>query len=118
MMEFTAELIVAVVSAAISLALDVVPGLAERWEALPKEAKRFAWLIGCLVVGLVPWLMACVGIQFWVIVGCTVIGLAESLELGFLAYFASQATHGLFKAGYEIIVAPGLPGNDSDEPLL
>ena len=114
-MEFTPEFIVAVVAAAISLALDVVPGLKERWEALPKEVKRFAWLIGCLTVGLVPWALACFGIPFWVMVACTAAGLAQRLELGFTAYFVSQSTHGLFKAGYKIAVAPESPGTDSEE---
>lgn len=101
--ELTPELIVAVVAAGIALALDVIPGLSAKWEALPKEVKRFTWLVACLLVGLIPWVLTCLlDVPFWVVVVCTPEGLLDVLGLGMLAYFASQSAHGLVELGRQI----------------
>jgi multisubunit Na+/H+ antiporter MnhB subunit len=94
-MELTAELVVTVVAAALALAFDLVPGLKQRWEALDREVKRFSWLLGCLVVGLVPWALACVGVTSLFTVACTAEGLVGALQVAFSAYFAGQFTHGV-----------------------
>ena len=54
-MSLTPDFVVSVVAGAIALALEVVPGLTERWESLPAELRRFAWLLGCVLVGVAPW---------------------------------------------------------------
>lgn len=94
--ELTPQLVVGVVSAVISLILDVVPGLSGMWEALPREVKRFAWLIGCLLVGVGSWILTCVfNVGFCVVVVCTTAGLLDALGVAFAAYFSSQAVHGV-----------------------
>ena len=97
----TSAWIVAVVSAVLALLLEVIPGLRVRWEALTWEAKRFAWLIGCVVMGASPFVLGCLTGHFGIEVGaatfvgsCTVDTLARGMEVGAIAYFASQATHG------------------------
>ena len=94
-MELTVELIVTVVAAVLALAFDLVPGLKERWDGLGEEVKRFSWLIGCLVVGVIPWALACVGATSLFLVACTADGLVGALQVAFAAYFAGQFTHGL-----------------------
>jgi len=97
--QLTPELVVAVVSAVIALILDVVPGLSGKWEALPREVKRFTWLIGCFLVGVGAWVLTCVfNIGHYVIVVCTTAGFLEALQIAFLAYFSSQAVHGVTTA--------------------
>ena len=93
--------IVAVVSAVLALLLEVIPGLRKRWEALTWEAKRFAWLVGCVVIGTAPFVLGCLAARFGIEVGgatfvgtCAVDTLARGMQMGFVAYFASQATHG------------------------
>jgi len=93
--------IVAVLSAILALALELIPGLRKRWELLGWEQKRFAWLAGCLVLGAAPWILGCLGrvlnVNFAFVSwagSCEVETLARGLQMGFVAYFASQATHG------------------------
>lgn len=94
-MELTVELVVTVVAAVLALAFDVVPGLKERWDGLNQEVKRFSWLIGCLVVGAVPWALACLGVTSLFLVACTADGLVGALQVACAAYFAGQFTHGV-----------------------
>lgn len=102
----TPQIVVSVVAGAVSLALEIVPGLRERWERLPAEVKRFTWLIGCLLVGLAPWALGCLGralnldLTGLAIVGtCQLDTLAQGMQVAFLAYFAGQSVHGLSVAG-------------------
>lgn len=97
----TAAWIVATITALLALALELIPGLRKRWDALSWEQKRFAWLVGCLILGAAPWVLGCTGrilnlsITFVSWAGsCEIDTLATGLQLGFVAYFASQATHG------------------------
>ncbi len=96
------DLVLAVVGGALSVGLEVIPGLERRWEALPDEVKRFSWLIGCLLVGIGPPLAACVGgglgldvsgLPAWA--QCSAGAMAEGIRISCLAYFASQSAHGL-----------------------
>jgi hypothetical protein len=105
----TEQLVVSVVAALLALALEIVPGLRVRWETLGWEAKRFTWLVGCLVVGAVPFLLGCVsgylGIEagsLSVVGTCEVETLARGTQIGLLAYFASQATHGVMHGVQEL----------------
>jgi hypothetical protein len=98
----TEQLVVSVVAAVLALALEVIPGLQKRWEALSWEAKRFAWLVGCLLVGAAPFVLGCVSVRLGIEMGslsivgaCQVETLAKGLQIAVLAYFASQATHGV-----------------------
>jgi hypothetical protein len=98
----TEQLVVSVVAAVLALALEVIPGLQKRWETLSWEAKRFAWLVGCLLVGAAPFVLGCVsgrlGIEMGslsIVEACGVETLAKGVQTAVLAYFASQATHGV-----------------------
>jgi len=115
----TAEFIVAVVAAVIALALDVVPGLKAKWEPLPCEVKRFTWLVGCFLVGLLPYVAYCVlGVRLWVVVVCGAEGLLDVLGVCFAAYFASQSVHGLYNLVDRGLRSPrrveGLPEKEAD----
>jgi hypothetical protein len=98
----TPALVVSIVSGALALALELIPGLAPRWQALPKEVKRFSWLVGCALVGILPWALGCLAayagadLTVLVIVGsCEPDTLAQGLQIAFAAYFSSQSVHGL-----------------------
>jgi hypothetical protein len=109
----TPQIVVSVVAGAVSLALEIVPGLKERWERLPAEAKRFAWLVGCLLVGLAPWALGCLGqtlnvdlTGLAIVATCQVDTLAQGMQVAFLAYFAAQSVHGLSVAGGKAVAYP------------
>lgn len=109
----TPELIVGVVALGISLILDLVPGLSDGWESLPKEVKRWAWLIGCLVAGLGLWALYCVvGVTTYVFVTCDRAGVVEVLRISLVAYFSSQATHGVVQV---VKILRGKPARIPDE---
>ncbi len=91
----TPELVVTVLAAVMAVAFDVVPGLKAKWEALGQERKRFAWLLGCLAVGVVPVGLACVGLDQFFDVGCGADGLARGMQVATAAYFSGQFTHGV-----------------------
>jgi hypothetical protein len=102
----TPEVVVSVVAGAVALALEMVPGLKGRWELLPSELKRFTWLVGCVLVGLAPWALGCLGRTLALdlsglgIVGtCQLDTLTQGMQVAFLAYFAAQSVHGLSVAG-------------------
>jgi hypothetical protein len=96
------DMVLTVVGGVLAVGLEVVPGLEKRWEGLPAEVKRFSWLIGCLLVGVGPPVMGCVagglgmdvsGLPAWA--QCSAGTMAEGIRISCLAYFASQAAHGL-----------------------
>ena len=91
----TAALIVSALAAVAAIAFEIVPGLKERWEALSREKKRFAWLLGCLGIGLAPVGLACVGLTQFFTVSCGADGVAQSLQIATTAYFSGQFTHGM-----------------------
>jgi len=91
----TAEIIFAFLSAVMALAFDLVPGLKDRWEALPKETKAWGWLLACTGVPIFLWGLACkLGVVLfgftWV---CDANGFVDAILLGFAAYGLSQASH-------------------------
>jgi hypothetical protein len=97
----TAAWIAAILSTVLALLLELIPGLRKRWDELGWEQKRFAWLVGCVILGAAPWIVGCTGrilnisITFVSWGGtCEINTLATGLQVGFVAYFASQATHG------------------------
>lgn len=92
--EMTAEYIAAAVAVVVSLLLEVVPGLAEKWNTLDETYKRLAWLAGCLLIPLAIVGAGCAGLDLGVVSpGCDVNGAVEALTVGFAAYFASQVTY-------------------------
>jgi len=102
----TPEFVVSMVAGLLALALEVVPGLREWWSKLTWEAKRFAWLIGCVAVGSGPWMLGCIGQRFGLdltglvmVASCDADSFVRGLQIAFLAYFASQSVHGLSVAG-------------------
>lgn len=95
------ETILMVVGGVLAVALEIVPGVKTRWQGLPDEAKRFAWLVGCFVVGVGPPVLACIGARLgldlsasvaWM--DCSVGSLGKGMEVAAMAYFASQSAHG------------------------
>ena len=106
----TPEFIVSVVAGVLALALDLVPGLKQRWDGLRKEWKRFAWLLGCFVVGIGPWALGClsqmVGIDLsglWFVGTCGVDTFARGMQVAVSAYFVSQSVHGVVVGGAKAI---------------
>lgn len=102
----TPQFVVSMVAGVLALALEVVPGLRERWADLSWEAKRFGWLIGCVVVGSGPWVLGCIAQWFGfdltglvIVATCDADSFVQGLQIAFLAYFASQSVHGLSVAG-------------------
>lgn len=83
----------------LSFVFDLVPGAKQWWEDLPKEAKRWGWLLGTLGLPIVLWLLYCyVGIGlFGFTYTCGQDGLMRMAALGFAAYWLSQGGHGLSK---------------------
>ncbi|HUW08360.1 MAG TPA: hypothetical protein VM537_01465 [Anaerolineae bacterium] len=89
----TAEVVAAVVTAVISILLEVVPGLAKEWDKIDSTYKRLAWLIGCLVVPLAILGAGCLGLDLGVTApACDKQGAVEALRVGFAAYFTGQVT--------------------------
>ncbi len=102
----TPEFVVSLVAGALALALEVVPGLREWWSDRTWEGKRFGWLVGCVVVGIGPWVLGCISQRFgldltgFVLVAtCCADSFVQGLQIAFLAYFSSQSVHGLSVAG-------------------
>lgn len=92
--EMTAEYVVAAVAVVVSLLLEVVPGLAEKWNTLDETYKRLAWLGGCLAIPLAIMGAGCAGLDLGVIApSCDTQGVVAALKVGFAAYFASQVTY-------------------------
>lgn len=81
-----------VVSVLLSLALDLIPGLSDKWEKLSPEAQKWVWLLGCMVVPLAVVGLSCVGVQFFAVT-CTADALASALAIGAAAYVPSQVSH-------------------------
>ena len=89
----TAEVVAAVVTAMISILLEVVPGLAKEWDKIDSTYKRLAWLIGCLVVPLAILGAGCLGLDLGVVApACDKQGAVEAARIGFAAYFTGQVT--------------------------
>jgi len=102
----SAEAIVTLLAGGLAIVLEVIPGLQKRWDCLTWETKRFLWLAGCVVLGLAPPVLACLGRVFGVVLPavsfvttCDADGLARGGQMAFTAFFASQTTHGLSKVG-------------------
>jgi hypothetical protein len=91
----TPELVVTVVTSLLALVMDLVPRFRKKWDALGKEQKRFAWLGGCLVVGVAPVGLACIGLGQFFDVACGADGLARGIQVGTVAYFSGQLAHGV-----------------------
>ncbi len=91
----TAALVVSVLAALAAIAFEIVAGLKEKWEPLSREKKRFAWLLGCLGVGMVPVGLACVGLTQFFTVSCSADGVAQSFQIATTAYFSGQFAHGI-----------------------
>ena len=92
--ELSAEIIAAVMAGIISLMLEVVPGLAEKWQTVGDTWKRLVFLVGCLLIPLALVGLGCAGITLGVKPPvCGKDGVVMAIRLGFVAYFASQAVY-------------------------
>lgn len=96
----TGGAIYAVLTVVLGLILDLVPGVKEKWEAMPIEGKRWAWLLGSVGVPVIVYGGKCVlGVDpFGVAWECGPEGLIAAGGLGVAAYYLSQGAHGLAKA--------------------
>jgi len=87
----TAELIAAIVAAVISVFLEVVPGLAAKWDKIDSTYKQLIWLGGCLAVPLLVLGAGCLGLDLGVIApACDKHGAVKAFRIGFAAYFTGQ----------------------------
>lgn len=93
----TALWVSGIVATVLSLALDLVPGLSEKWALLPDETKRWGWLLGCMLVPLVVVGLCCTGACYFGVL-CTAEGLASALAIGAAAYIPSQGSHAAVKS--------------------
>ena len=88
------EWVAGIVGVILSLALEVVPGLAAKWQGLDSTWQRLAWLGGCVVVPLAVLGLGCAGVDVGMGGGeCGVAGVVAALRVGFAAYFAGQMTY-------------------------
>ena len=89
----TGEVVAAVVTAVISILLEVVPGLAKEWGKIDSTYKRLAWLVGCLAVPMAVLGAGCLGLDLGVVApACDKQGAVEAARIGFAAYFTGQVT--------------------------
>ncbi|HUW45514.1 MAG TPA: hypothetical protein VMW50_06930 [Dehalococcoidia bacterium] len=94
--ELTAGIIAAVMAGIISLLLEVVPGLAKKWETVEDTWKRLVFLVGCLVIPLALVGLGCLGLSLGVKPPvCGKDGVVMAIRLGFLAYYISQGTYAM-----------------------
>ena len=86
------ELIVVLVEALVSLGLEVVPRLKDKWTEW--KCKPLTLFVGFLVVPLAAWALFCLGgIELGVEVFCGVQGALQGLWLEFVAFLGNQAGH-------------------------
>jgi len=79
----TAEVVAGIVAALISILLEVIPGLAAKWEKVDTTYKRLAWLIGCLAVPMAVLGAGCLGLDLGVIApACDKQGAIEAVKIG------------------------------------
>ena len=106
----SAELIVSLLAGGLAIVLEVIPGVQKRWDSLTWETKRFLWLVGCVALGFAPVCLGCLGrglgldlsvLRF--VTSCDADSVARGGQMAFTAFFASQTTHGLSKAGLKAV---------------
>lgn len=87
--------IATVVASFISLALEVVPGLADLWDKVEGKAKAAVVLLLCLAVPFLASGGACFGIDAGLGASCPASpqDVFDALLLGFAAFSASQLVH-------------------------
>jgi len=95
----TGEAIFAALSFVLSLAFDLMPGLKDKWEALPEDKKDLGWLVASLGVPIGLWALACyAGVElFGFTYQCDTNGFVLILEVGLVAYGLAQGTHKIAK---------------------
>lgn len=103
----SSELIAGFVAAAISLALEVVPGLRDLWGGVASKYKPLVVLALCLVVPLVGIALACARIDIGLGAVCPPVSdagqaIAGALELGVVAFVSSQVVHSQIGSGLAI----------------
>ena len=89
-MQMSTELLVVLVGALVSLALEIIPGLKDVWSAW--AWKPLTLFVGFLIVPALVWALVCYGgIDIGLEVVCGVQGLLQGLWLGFVAFLGNQA---------------------------
>ncbi len=91
----TAEVIATIVGMLVSVLLEVVPGLKDKWSTW--KWKRLTLLIGFILVPVVVWALGCYANITFVQNGftCDVQGGLTAVGLGFLAFVGNQGAFGL-----------------------
>ena len=88
----TAEGIASVVGFILSIGLEVVPGLKDKWATWKWKLLVMAGLN--LLVGIGIWVLVCpMGVDLKMVVECTVNGALTALYLGLIAFATSQTTY-------------------------
>jgi len=86
----TNQIIVVLVGALVSLALEIVPGLKDVWSDW--QWKPLTLFVGFLLIPVIVWALVCYGgINVGLDVTCGVQGLLQGLWLGFIAFLGNQA---------------------------
>ena len=100
-MEFNAEAIVLIVTAALSLALEIIPGFTDLWEGVAKKYKPLVVFVACLLIPLIIIGVSCLGVDLGF--GAVCPNPADSqmwvngVLLGLMAFAASQGTYAVGK---------------------
>jgi len=87
----TASIIAGIVGAIVSVLLEVVPGLKERWSEWEWKPLTLFGLFEA--VPLVAWALTCfAGMAIYDVPDCTWQGALAVMSVGFVAFMASQTT--------------------------
>jgi len=92
------ELIIAVVASAISIALEVVPGLRNWWDKIPnKQVKSLVVFLACLVIPLGAVGLKCLGVDVGLGAACPNPAdpqlWVNALVLGLTAFLSASASY-------------------------
>lgn len=90
----TAEVIATIVGMLVSVLLEVIPGLKDKWSTW--EWKRLTLLVGFVLVPVVAWALGCFANITFVqnSFSCDVQGALTAAGLGFLAFVGNQGAFG------------------------
>ena len=88
----TANLIASIVGFIISIGLEVVPKIKDKWSDW--EYKPLTLLLLFVGTPLVAWLLQCLAeLDFGIAMDCTAEGLLTVLGVGFIGFATNQATY-------------------------
>jgi hypothetical protein len=91
----TSELLASIAGIVLSVAFSYIPGLAEKWAALPSDKQRLYMLGIMAVAALAVFGLTCAGLGDWagVKLACTQSGALELIKIFVFALMANQAAY-------------------------